>query len=272
VLSVICLLFLTDNLPSDSGLDNAKPASSENFDALAASSSAVVSSGSQEFLPKLDFFVGDVQLPVNMTIFQVVEKYCRSGVPQGDGNPAASSAPGAPPGKFMWSSVYTIKYKLHQVEEPSQSGSKKGLADSRLHTSSDLTSHLDAVSPPLSLSKDQSLLDVLLLLKTLHSINQFWVSLYPQSSHAAAMGLNAIEFVNSKLNAKLTRQLQDPLALCSASLPDWCKELALAAPFLFFFETRYTLLYSGSFGIARALMVGPSFSFFFFFSLKPQLC
>jgi len=241
----------------------------------------VVSSGSQEFSPKLDFFVGDVHLPVNMTIFQVVEKYCRGGMPQGDGNPVASSTPGAPAGKFMWSSVYTIKYKLHRAEEPSQEGSKKDPAGDRFYASSDLNSHLDTVSPPLSLAKDQALLDMLLLLKTLHSINQFWVSLYPQSSHAAAMGLNVIEFVNSKLNAKLTRQLQDPLALCrfvfvhhcfcclglsvcfaqsferdsSASLPDWCKELALAAPFLFFFETRYTLLYSASFGIARALMV-----------------
>ena len=37
-------------------------------------------------------------------------------------------------------------------------------------------------------------------------------------------------FLNRKLNAKLLRQLADPLALCSRSLPSWCSSLAVACP------------------------------------------
>eukprot|EP00741_Cyanophora_paradoxa_P011200 tig00020554_g10820.t1 len=61
------------------------------------------------------------------------------------------------------------------------------------------------------------------------------------------------EFVNAKLTAKLLRQLQDPLALCSGTLPAWCGELVHGCPALFSLEARRAYLYSTAFGTSRAL-------------------
>jgi E3 ubiquitin-protein ligase TRIP12 len=61
------------------------------------------------------------------------------------------------------------------------------------------------------------------------------------------------DFVNSKLTAKLMRQLQDLLTLCSGAMPDWAKKLPLNSPFLFPFDTRKLYFNCTSFGIARAL-------------------
>ena len=71
------------------------------------------------------------------------------------------------------------------------------------------------------------------------------------TSRAPALPPSA--FLNRKLNAKLLRQLQDPLALCSRSFPSWCAQLTLHCPFLFSFESRRLLLSSTEFGLARAL-------------------
>jgi E3 ubiquitin-protein ligase TRIP12 len=70
---------------------------------------------------------------------------------------------------------------------------------------------------------------------------------------AADPAQNWSAFLNRKLNAKLLRQLQDPLALCSRSLPPWCGALAAHAPFLFSFESRRLHLHSTAFGLSRAL-------------------
>eukprot|EP01136_Pigoraptor_vietnamica_P023644 Opistho-1_new@75955 len=50
------------------------------------------------------------------------------------------------------------------------------------------------------------------------------------------------------------RQLQDPIALCSNSIPEWVGELVRVCPFLFPFDCRQLYFYMTSFGISRALM------------------
>ena len=50
--------------------------------------------------------------------------------------------------------------------------------------------------------------------------------------------ISPIEFVNSKLTAKVNRQLQDPIIIMTSNLPTWLKEVASICPFLFPFETR----------------------------------
>jgi len=62
------------------------------------------------------------------------------------------------------------------------------------------------------------------------------------------------EFANSKLAAKLLRQLQDPLMICSNSLPDWCSVVATKAPHLLPFDLRQLLFRSTALGIARGLL------------------
>jgi E3 ubiquitin-protein ligase TRIP12 len=61
------------------------------------------------------------------------------------------------------------------------------------------------------------------------------------------------QFVNTKLTAKLNRQLEEPLIVASNYLPRWAEELARIYPFLFPFETRHLFLQSTSFGYARSM-------------------
>ncbi|CBI17334.3 unnamed protein product, partial [Vitis vinifera] len=61
------------------------------------------------------------------------------------------------------------------------------------------------------------------------------------------------KFINSKITPKLSRQIQDALAVCGGTLPSWCYQLTKACPFLFPFETRRQYFYSTAFGLSRAL-------------------
>ncbi|KAI5298305.1 Ubiquitin-protein ligase [Ascosphaera atra] len=62
------------------------------------------------------------------------------------------------------------------------------------------------------------------------------------------------QFINTKLTAKLNRQLEEPLIVASNCLPAWSEDLARQFPFLFPFETRHLFLQSTSFGYSRAVM------------------
>src|SRR5690606_8106488 len=65
--------------------------------------------------------------------------------------------------------------------------------------------------------------------------------------------LQLSQFVNTKLTAKLNRQLEEPLIVASACLPSWSEDLARFYPFLFPFETRHLFLQSTSFGYSRSM-------------------
>nr|XP_018262246.1 E3 ubiquitin-protein ligase TRIP12 [Kwoniella dejecticola CBS 10117]OBR84404.1 E3 ubiquitin-protein ligase TRIP12 [Kwoniella dejecticola CBS 10117] len=60
-------------------------------------------------------------------------------------------------------------------------------------------------------------------------------------------------FVNNKLTAKLTRQLEETMIIASDCLPDWAIELPTHFSFLFPFDTRYNFLQSTSFGYGRLI-------------------
>ena len=101
--------------------------------------------------------------------------------------------------------------------------------------------------------KDPSL-EVLCLLRALHALNRYWGSLYEGFSQIYGPIINPVEFVNSKLTAKVNRQLQDPIIIMTSNLPTWLKEVASMCPFLFPFETRQLLFYVTSFDRDRALL------------------
>ena len=61
-------------------------------------------------------------------------------------------------------------------------------------------------------------------------------------------------FINTKLTAKMNRQLEEPLIVASNCLPDWSEDLARSFPFLFPFETRHLFLQSTSFGYSRSMI------------------
>ena len=66
--------------------------------------------------------------------------------------------------------------------------------------------------------------------------------------------IHSAEFVNSKLTAKVNRQLQDPIIIMTSNLPVWLRDIASNCPFLFPFETRQLLFYVTSFDRDRALL------------------
>jgi hypothetical protein len=99
----------------------------------------------------------------------------------------------------------------------------------------------------------------LVLLRILHGVAVHWRYAVPGGPTAAAMSLAGVptpaEFVSAKLTAKLLRQLQDPVALCSGVFPAWLTELTTSCPFLFSYEARTAFLRAHAFGHSRALMV-----------------
>lgn len=60
-------------------------------------------------------------------------------------------------------------------------------------------------------------------------------------------------FINTKITAKLSRQLDEPLIVASNVLPPWCHEIAHNFSFLISFDTRILYLQSTSFGYGRSI-------------------
>ncbi|KAJ1939034.1 Ubiquitin fusion degradation protein 4, partial [Linderina macrospora] len=58
-------------------------------------------------------------------------------------------------------------------------------------------------------------------------------------------------FINRKVAAKATRQLDDPLHVVCGAIPRWCHQLVHYAPFLVPFDTRLAYLQATSFGYSR---------------------
>jgi len=61
------------------------------------------------------------------------------------------------------------------------------------------------------------------------------------------------DFHCNSLTAKLLRQLSDPLAICTGSIPDWCTSFAGTCRFLFPYSARRILHHSCDLGLSRAL-------------------
>jgi E3 ubiquitin-protein ligase TRIP12 len=93
------------------------------------------------------------------------------------------------------------------------------------------------------------------LLNILHDLNSNIEDVLVEKK-TSIIGLNVeplSQFVNTKLTAKLNRQLEEPLIVASNCLPSWAEDLARLYPFLFPFETRHLFLQSTSFGYARSM-------------------
>ncbi|KAM8917346.1 E3 ubiquitin-protein ligase HECTD1 isoform 4-T4 [Spinachia spinachia] len=62
------------------------------------------------------------------------------------------------------------------------------------------------------------------------------------------------EFTSKKITTKILQQIEEPLALASAALPDWCEQLTSKCPFLIPFETRQLYFTCTAFGASRAIV------------------
>lgn len=61
---------------------------------------------------------------------------------------------------------------------------------------------------------------------------------------------------------------QEPLALASGALPDWCEQLTSKCPFLIPFETRQLYFTCTAFGASRSVLI--FFNSFMYIKKKPE--
>ncbi|KAI0628036.1 hypothetical protein C8Q77DRAFT_1068746 [Trametes polyzona] len=181
----------------------------------------------------LEFSMDDHKLPLDLTVYGAIHQHEMR-------KHKTSGSPFVP--SMIWQGVYSIKFKkVPGPLPPSDARTDETGARSR------------SPSPSLSsLPEDAPHAKILRLLRILHKLN---VKEGDRAAPAAAKRVLASSaFVNNKLTAKLTRQLEEPMIVASSCLPDWALDLPQHFPFLFPFATRYNFLQSTSFGYARLIL------------------
>lgn len=149
-------------------------------------------------------------------------------------------------GRSVWSTVHPIKFRRVPGPPPAESSAFGGSSDAGLD--------LDENGVPGSLSKFPVTASILRLLKKLHDLNANIDDVLVENKETLKVNVEPLsQFVNTKLTAKLNRQLEEPLIVASNCLPSWSEDLARLYPFLFPFETRHLFLQSTSFGYARSM-------------------
>ncbi|KAL1966277.1 hypothetical protein VTN77DRAFT_4630 [Rasamsonia byssochlamydoides] len=154
-----------------------------------------------------------------------------------------------PTGRNVWSAVHTVKFKRVPGPPPAEPSSlSTGVSEPS-------TTRDEKTGLPQSLSKDPVTASILQLLRVLHEMNAHLDDLLAESNELVAIKPEPLaQFINTKLTAKLNRQLEEPLIVASSCLPSWSEDLAREFPFLFPFETRHLFLQSTAFGYSRSMM------------------
>lgn len=148
-------------------------------------------------------------------------------------------------GRSIWSNTSIINFK--RMPGPP---SKESSVLAQVSPNKDLESS----GLPHSLDQNPTTAAVLRLLRMLHEINLNLDDVLSSDQVLSEVSPEPVaQFVNTKLTAKINRQLEEPLVVASRSLPPWSEDLARLYPFLFPFETRHLFLQSTSFGYSRCL-------------------
>lgn len=179
----------------------------------------------------IEFSIGEQLISNDMTIYRAVQL--------GGSDPAEEQS-----FRNVWSTVHPIKFRRVSGPTPPE-GSLSPTPDN-----SQLSGGF-----PASLDKNKVSSSILQLLSILHALNANLEDVFVGDKEAAkpANPQPLSQFVNTKLTAKLNRQLEEPLIVASACLPSWSEDLARLYPFLFPFETRHLFLQSTSFGYSRSM-------------------
>jgi len=147
--------------------------------------------------------------------------------------------------RSVWSAIHPIKFKRVPGPPPAEPSS---LAQANE------VSETTASGIPASLDKHPATSSILRLLNILHALNANLDDVLAENKDTLKLNAEPLsQFVNTKLTAKLNRQLEEPLIVASNCLPSWSEDLARLYPFLFPFETRHLFLQSTSFGYARSM-------------------
>ncbi|KAG6869212.1 hypothetical protein C0993_009075 [Termitomyces sp. T159_Od127] len=214
--------------PNSSAKDAYLPSNMRAPQATKASYAAALKAKPSDW--HLEFSMDDHVLPLDLTIYGAIHQH-----------EMRKKASASPP-SMIWQGIYTIKFK--KVHGPaSASDTRADGSDIKIRSPSPTTS---------SLPEDAPHAKILRLLRALHQLNTMEAE--RQGFSGDKRNLPESAFVNNKLTAKLTRQLEEPMIVASSCLPDWALDLPQHFPFLFPFATRYNFLQSASFGYARLIL------------------
>ncbi|KAF4628509.1 hypothetical protein G7Y89_g9648 [Cudoniella acicularis] len=148
--------------------------------------------------------------------------------------------------RSVWSAIHPIKFKRVSGPPPPEPNS--------LTQAAEISTETTASGIPASLDKHPATSSILRLLNILHALNANLDDVLAENKDTLKLNAEPLsQFVNTKLTAKLNRQLEEPLIVASNCLPSWSEDLARLYPFLFPFETRHLFLQSTSFGYARSM-------------------
>lgn len=149
--------------------------------------------------------------------------------------------------RSLWSTVHPIKFRRAPGPPPPESNLSFGF-----NSDSNGEDNVDGI--PSSLAKHPATASILRLLNLLHELNANVEDVLLENKDTVRLNVEPLsQFVNTKLTAKLNRQLEEPLVVASNCLPSWAEDLARLYPFIFPFETRHLFLQSTSFGYARSM-------------------
>ncbi|KAI6024407.1 hypothetical protein EDC04DRAFT_2869441 [Pisolithus marmoratus] len=177
----------------------------------------------------LEFSMDDHILPLDLTIYGAIHQH------------EMRKKTGSQPSSSMWQGIYTVKFR--KVNGPPTGSEVRGEAFAKIRSPSPTLS---------SLPEEAAHAKILRLLRVLHKLNAAELERPARPYECRALPESA--FINNKLTAKLTRQLEEPMIVASSCLPDWAIDLPQNFPFLFPFTTRYNYLQSTSFGYARLIL------------------
>jgi E3 ubiquitin-protein ligase TRIP12 len=180
----------------------------------------------------IGFTLNGKVVPNETTIYRAVHTFNTN---SGDGPP-----------RSVWSATHDIKFRKVPGPPPPEAQTSTSNAEADSESENGL---------PGSLSKHPTTASILQLLNVLHDLNaNIEDVLIEKRETVVDLHREPLsQFVNTKLTAKLNRQLEEPLIVASNCLPGWSEDLARLYPFLFPFETRHLFLQSTSFGYARSM-------------------
>lgn len=147
--------------------------------------------------------------------------------------------------RAIWSATHAITFRKVQGPPPAERTSATPVPETPVSSHNGL---------PPSLDKHPITANILRLMSILHDLNSNLDDVLAENKKAVHLNAEPLsQFVNTKLTAKLNRQLEEPLIVASQCLPTWSEDFARLYPFLFPFETRHLFLQSTSFGYARSM-------------------
>ncbi|KAH6629023.1 thyroid hormone receptor interactor 12 [Boeremia exigua] len=146
--------------------------------------------------------------------------------------------------RTVWNAVHTIKFKRVAGPPPSEASAQTPPPESKA----------GGQTMPASLDNHPITSGILRLLNFLHGLNSHLDDVLSDFKDQIKLNAEPLSaFVNTKLTAKLNRQLEEPLIVASNCLPSWSEDLARFYPFLFPFESRHLFVQSTSFGYSRCM-------------------